>query len=393
MTVAEPLRLAVAGGGTGGHLVPGLHLLAHAAARGLAVDALWLGAGRAVEERVFAAAGRGAPEGVRIERRALALEPAGGGAPSRVRLALGTPRALLVARRALRAHRAEVLLGLGGYTVLPAVLAARTLGLPVCLLEINAAAGLATRWLAPLARRVVHAWPSTVPAGGGGRARHRRLGPPLAPAFLAPVPDEGGRAAARAALGFRPELPLLVVLGGSQGARGLNRFLAAEAGALVEGGLQVLHQVGPGRLAEAASLEAGRGYRAVEYVDDVRGALDAATLVLCRGGASTLAEVAARRVPALVVPYPHHGDRHQERNARAVGEGLRVVDEEALGPRTRVELLELAAPGGARERARRAALLGAAVPPDAALALLEELGELARGVPAAASTGPPGKLE
>lgn len=361
------MRLALAGGGTGGHVVPGLHLLEHLRARGTAPeDVLWFSAGRAVEERVLARVSERAGT-LALERVVLGLEGAKG-APSWLRLVARTGPETQRARRALLGHGSEVLLALGGYTGLPAVLAARSLGIPAVLLEINTVPGKATRALAGLAERVVHAWPSPLARAEG---RHRCFGPPLAPAFATPVPDEAESAAARARLGFRSEPPLLLVLGGSQGAAALNRFVAAEAAALAQAGLQVLHQTGPGRLAEAGAP--CEGYRALEYLDDVAGALDAATLVLCRGGASTLAEVAARARPALVVPYPHHEDRHQEKNALALGAGVRIVPEELLQPSLVATLARLASAQGARERAAMSRALSGALPRDGVARLADEL--------------------
>lgn len=379
------LRLAFAGGGTGGHLVPGLHVLAAARARGgtPVADLVWFTSGRAVEERVLARldeyvrpAGdtRASVATVGVERVALVLEPEGGGAPSRSALVLRTPRAVSVARRALVQHQSEVLLALGGFTGLPAVLAARSLGIPVALLEVNAHAGAATRWLARFARRVFHAWPVTHAAARGDA--HVWTGPPLAPEFTrGPLPAEASERA-RAELGFDPARPLLAVLGGSQGAAGLNTFVRVHGPALLANGVQLLHQMGPGRLGEA--LPAVAGYRAVEYVDPAWRALAAATVVLCRGGASTLAEVAALRRPAFVVPYPHHKDQHQEKNARELGDGVVIVRESALGLATRDALIASCGPAGAAERARRSDALARAVPTDAAARIFDELCELAR---------------
>ena len=102
---------------------------------------------------------------------------------------------------------------------------------------------------------------------------------------------------------------LVAVFGGSQGARSLNEFVRQHLAVLVGGGLSVLHQVGPGRAEEAGGEVVG--YRAVDYLSDVPTALAAADLALCRGGASTLAELAVAQTPAWVVPYPGHADRHQ----------------------------------------------------------------------------------
>ncbi|HED65215.1 MAG TPA: UDP-N-acetylglucosamine--N-acetylmuramyl-(pentapeptide) pyrophosphoryl-undecaprenol N-acetylglucosamine transferase [Planctomycetes bacterium] len=364
-----PYSIALAGGGTGGHLVPGLHILRRLVERGSAPGSvLWFGAGRAVEDRVLAGLDE-AVAGARTERITLHLEPPGGGAPSLAGLLARTPGSVLAARRALRRHQSGLLLGLGGFTTLPAVLAARTLGIPVFLLEINAVPGRATRHLAPLATRVFHAWPSTLPADPG--LRHLHVGPPLAPEFLGGPPTPALSRAARGGLGFDPDRPLVVVLGGSQGALGLNRFLREHAAVLVEEGVQVLHQCGPGRGAEGPAP--APGLRVVEYLDDVPRALSAATLVLSRGGASTLAELAALARPTLVVPYPHHADRHQERNARLLGEGVRIVPEESLDAGFAAELVRLASPSGDSERAAMERALAGKVPSDASERIAREL--------------------
>jgi UDP-N-acetylglucosamine--N-acetylmuramyl-(pentapeptide) pyrophosphoryl-undecaprenol N-acetylglucosamine transferase len=288
------------------------------------------------------------------------------------------------------------LLGLGGFTALPAVLAARSLGIPVALLEINARSGAATRWLSRFAQRVLHAWPSTLPTqaaidaarsapGDVARAApkdrlvrsgiHRWIGPPLAPALCRGDASPESEARARAELGFDPERPLIVVLGGSQGAGALNAFMRAHAPALVAGGIQVLHQTGPNKHGEGCATFTG--YRAVEYVDPIEPALRAATVVLCRGGASTLAEVAAMRRPAVVVPYPHHADLHQEHNARELGSGVRIVPEARLGVSARNELASLCSASAAPERALMREALKSAVPSDAAMLLYAELCALA----------------
>jgi UDP-N-acetylglucosamine--N-acetylmuramyl-(pentapeptide) pyrophosphoryl-undecaprenol N-acetylglucosamine transferase len=363
------LRVAFAGGGTGGHIVPGRHLLAHA--RGELGDVLWFATGRQVESNAFAGLERDL-DGVACERVAMTLEPDGGGAPSLVRIATRSPQSTLAARAALRRHASEVVIGLGGFTCVPAVLAARSLGIPIVLLEINAARGKATRWLGSLSSRVCHAWRATLPSGGESE-RDRLTGPPLAPSFARGAPSDADSRSARAAEGFDAARSLLVVLGGSQGAGALNAFLREHIDALTSQRLQVLHQVGPGRLDQAAAPRAG--YRAVEYLADVHRALSAATIVLCRGGASTLAEIGALRRPAWVVPYPHHADRHQERNARELG-GVCVVAETRLGADFARELLHATSSAGAHELARMADALAGRVPLDAAQRIWSEVAAL-----------------
>ena len=369
---ARSLRIALAGGGTGGHIVPGLHLLATPRARELLADVVWFQTGRAVEARVLAGAEeRLAP--AMLERVTLSLEPEGGGAPSLARLACCTLPAVLRARGALRRHRSQVLVGLGGFTSLPAVLAARSLGLPVALLEINAHAGRATRWLAPWSTRVLHAWRATLPAERN--PRDVWVGPPLAPEFTAGEPKIEAIRQARSELGFDPDRPLLAVLGGSQGARAVNAYVREHAPFWTLNGVTVVHQVGPGRLEEGlADLE---GYTAVEYVQEVAKLLRATTLVLCRGGASTLAEIGALRRPAWIVPYPHHADRHQERNARELGRGARIVQESELSLELAREVLRFCGAAGAPERAAMSAALAGVVPQDGAAHMFDQVLELA----------------
>ena len=354
-------------------MTPGLHLLetlqglrAGRGGPGLD-DLLWFTSGRAVEDTVLAGL-EPLLGGVPCERFALRLEPPGGGSPGPGRLARRLLPETLRARRALSLHRSERLLGLGGFTSLPAVLAARSLGLEVHLIEVNAVAGKATRWLSALARRVYHSSPSSLPPQAA--AKHLLTGPPLSPRFAAGL----DRRAARAELGLAPGAPLLLVLGGSQGAAGLNRFLAEHAGVLSARGIAVLHQVGPGRLAEAAAPSPD--YRAVEYVRDVATALQAADFVLCRGGASTLAEVAEAAVPAWVVPYPHHTDQHQARNAADYGEGFVVIEERELDRGMALRLAELLGPEGQPRRRQMRRSLEGGKRHNAAELILSELGIL-----------------
>jgi UDP-N-acetylglucosamine--N-acetylmuramyl-(pentapeptide) pyrophosphoryl-undecaprenol N-acetylglucosamine transferase len=166
-----------------------------------------------------------------------------------------------------------------------------------------------------------------------------------------------------------------VVLGGSQGSSALNTFVRTHAASFVAAGVQVLHQTGPNKLAEAGPRLAG--YRALEYVDPAHQALAAATVALVRGGASTLAEVAAMRVPAFVAPYPGHADRHQERNARELGDGVRIVQDADLDGSARDALLRLCSAGAASERAAMSAALSRAVPTDAAARIWEHIAEVA----------------
>lgn len=375
------LRLAIVGGGTGGHVVPGLHMLAALAASDELPnprDLVWFETGRAAEvasmARLDALVGSCPLERVRVR-----VEPPSGGAPSRARLLLRTPRAFWAARRALKAHRSEVVFGLGGFTLLPVVLAARSLRIPVVLLEINAVPGRAVRALSPFAASVLHAWPSSVPVDSreDQSKRHRVTGPPLGPDFTASLE----RAAAcedswREDLGADSTAPLLCVLGGSQGAGALNGFVKAHLAALLAAGVVVVHQVGPGRMGEAADRQPG--YLPLEFIDDVAGLLASATMALSRAGASTLAELAAVGLPAMVVPYPGAGG-HQRMNAKELEGGLLLVEEPDLGRIALDHLISLLGPDGELWRKAATNALRRRVPRDAALEVARELTSRAKG--------------
>jgi len=400
MSDSRGLRLAVVGGGTGGHVMPERHLLAWltegVGPDGVSLeDLVWFETGRRAEIEAMA----GLEEdlaGTPVERVRLTVEPPGGGAPGLGRLALRSPRAVLAARAALKRHRAQLLFGLGGFTLLPAVLAARSLGIPVALLEINARPGRAVRTLTPLARRVYHAWTASLPgglderqarAGGSGRLKHLLTGPPLPPGLSAAgdpdawrarfAPDGTTPTGGADPVAPEPDAapPLVAVLGGSQGAGALNDFVRASIDRWSAAGLRVVHQVGPGRLAEAAA--ARPGYLALEFVDDVPGLLRAATLVICRAGASTLAEVAALGVPALAVPYPGAGG-HQRDNAAELEGALRLVEEPELTSALADEVVALAGDAGRSWRESSSAELRRRVPADSSLRILDDLVDLAR---------------
>ena len=375
MTPRKRLRVAFAGGGTGGHIVPGLHLLERSRQSELRgedpnipalADLVWFTSGREVEDRVLL----GVPEGTPWQRQVLDLEPPGGGAPSHLRLLRKTFPAVLRARRELRRHGTEVLVGLGGFTTLPAVLAARSLGLPVALLEINASPGKATRSLARFSNRIFHAWRGTLPSNGED-GRHVLSGAPVSPAVTEVGSGSGSQEAALEELGMDPERPLLLVLGGSQGAGSLNDFVGEHHAEFQRRGLQVLHQCGPGR--RESLPPDGEFFRVTEFLSPVAPALQAATLVLCRGGASTLAEVAAARKPALVVPYPHHADRHQERNANELGSGIELVQDDELNPTCVERLVHLSLESGVSQRASMTSALEGASRADASGKILAEL--------------------
>ena len=363
------MRLAFAGGGTGGHIAPAKRVLEAFLERDEHVeDLVWFTSGRAVEDLALQGVDELLSDGA-WERVVGRMEPSGGGAPGVPRILTRLIPELLSARRALRRHRSQALLGLGGFSALAPLLAARSLGLPCAWLEVNTLSGRATRLLAPRCERVWHAWGSTASSAPG----HEVVGPPLEASLFEP-PTEELRAAKRAELGVSASAPLLVILGGSQGALGLNAFVATNAKAWAEAGLCVLHQCGPGRRGEGAGDLPG--YQAVDFIDDVSGVLATADIALARAGASTVAEIGAARLPAVFVPHPASPDRHQHKNAGLLGAGARVVDQSELTSEFASELLKLAGAEGVEERSEMRRALEGAVPSGGAARVAAGLFEL-----------------
>jgi UDP-N-acetylglucosamine--N-acetylmuramyl-(pentapeptide) pyrophosphoryl-undecaprenol N-acetylglucosamine transferase len=309
----------------------------------------------------------GSPD--RIEAR---LVPAAGFAfdPFRIsglprRPGLAQARALLMAARAPRAcadildrRRPSVVLGGGGYVAGPMVYAAWRRRIPAAIAEADAHLGLANRLAAPFARRVFLAYP--VPGRGG--PKYRVVGRPVPPSL--PLDRE----AARARFGLSCEGRLLLVFGGSQGARALNE-LALEAFAAA--GPAVLHLCGERYVAELAPRVQRPDYRLLGWTDDFAAALAAADLVLARAGGA-IWEVAAAARPAVLVPSPNVTADHQTKNARyfAAAGGAVAVAEEQIGQvpgLVRVLLADEARLAEMGEAMRRVAK------PHAAAAIAEEL--------------------
>ena len=276
--------------------------------------------------------------------------------------------AVPAARRALRARRAEVVLGGGGYVAAPAGLAALASGLPLVLSEADRHLGLANRLLAPRARRVCLAFP--IPGRDG--ERYLVTGRPVPAAVFAAQRDP-----ARARFGIGADERCLLVFGGSQGARSINR--AALDGLLDPEGrdFHVLHISGSRDHAEARERlrDAGRpaGYTLLELEPNLGDALAACDLVLARAGGSIF-ELAAAGRPAILVPYPYASARHQHANARwmsEAGAAVTLEDSALTGELVRGVASELLADPARLERMSSAA--AALARPDAAARIAEEL--------------------
>lgn len=363
MSGRRPLRVAVAGGGTGGHTSPAVAVLEAIRAREPDLAAIWIGKRGGIEERVSASVG--------VPFAAVAAEgwPRGGGV-RRVRvlfrLALGLVQSLWVLAR----FRPDAVIGVGGYVSLPPLLAARLRGTPIFLHEQNKRLGLANRVAAPAARRVYLSFEDTLGVPRGARAL--LTGNPVRAGFRAP-PDP---AEARARLEFAPDVPLVLVVGGSQGATSINRAVTRLSQQLARDEAQLLWMTGSRDHAQgqAAASAATATVVARPFIDDMVTACAAADLLVCRAGASTTAEIACLGKPALLIPYPHAADDHQADNARALeAAGAAVVLADAhCGPQTLGEAVR-----GLLADPDRLAAMGAAARalarPDAADAIADDL--------------------
>jgi UDP-N-acetylglucosamine--N-acetylmuramyl-(pentapeptide) pyrophosphoryl-undecaprenol N-acetylglucosamine transferase len=265
------------------------------------------------------------------------------------------------ARRIVAQRRPHVVLGGGGYVAGPIVLAAWTLRIPAALSEADAHLGLANRLAAPFARRIFSAYPL------GLGEKERVVGRPVQ-RTSAVARDE-----ARARFGLPVDEPVVLVFGGSQGARALNEAIAYAWG---ESGPSVLHITGE-RDHESLRARISRpGYVVRPFVDDFAAALAAADLAIARAGGSVW-ELAAAGVPAVLVPYPHATADHQRKNAEhfARAGGAVVVDERDLGDVPDIARSLLAQAYKVEEMG---AAMRHAAKPDAADAIAEELIALAR---------------
>lgn len=348
--------IVLAGGGTAGHTSP---LIATAGAlRALEsdIELVCVGTARGLETRVVPAAGLALEliEPVPMPRRPnLDL----------VKLPWRLIRAVRQSRRILRAARADALVGFGGYVSIPAYLAARTLGVPVVIHEANKVPGIANRIGARFAAFVATTFAETDMPGA------QLIGMPMA----ASITDGSvSREQAREMFDLDPDLPVLLVSGGSQGARSINNAVEAALDDLLAAGVQVLHVLGPKNMTENHSprtVPGGGRYRPVAFVERMADAYAAADLMLARAGAATVMETAVFGLPAVFVPLPW-GNGEQEKNAAELvssGAALMVHDD-ALDAPTLCSLVlpRIADSSTLAEMSRRAR---SQYPPDAADAL------------------------
>jgi UDP-N-acetylglucosamine--N-acetylmuramyl-(pentapeptide) pyrophosphoryl-undecaprenol N-acetylglucosamine transferase len=345
------MRVVLAGGGSAGHIEPALALADALREADSSIQVTCLGTARGLETRL-----------VPLRGYDLELIPAVPLPRSVTPQLLTVPGRLAGAIHAtgkiLDRVRADVLVGFGGYVATPAYLAAKRHNVPIVVHEANPSAGIANRLGARLTTYVFTGQPDT-------KLRNSRyLGLPIR-RQIADLDRFALGDKARAHFGLRPDLPVLLVFGGSQGAKSLNRALAGAAGAIRSAGVQILHVTGPKNLAEsqaadgspspgpmssspvssstvlAAAGSSAVPYVALPYVDRMDLAYAAADFALCRAGAMTCAELTAVGLPAAYVPLPI-GNGEQRLNALPIvqrGGGLLVEDAELTADWIKTSLL------------------------------------------------------
>ena len=289
-------RMLIMAGGTGGHVFPGLAVARVLQARGVSID--WLGANEGIESRLVPQAG--------LPLHCLDVRGVrGSGLKRKLAMPWMLLRSVLAARRLIRELRPALVLGFGGFASGPGGLAARLSGVPLVIHEQNARAGLTNRVLSRFATRVLEGFAGTFAARGLATGN-----PVRAEIAALAVPEV--RFAGR-------QGPLrILIIGGSQGALALNRDLPALLAEVFAGQqIEVRHQSGKGREHEALDAWRATGIEVNvnEFIDDMAAAYEWADLLICRAGASTVAEVAAAGVAALFVPLPSAVDDHQSANA------------------------------------------------------------------------------
>ena len=296
-------RVAIACGGTGGHLFPGLAVAEELLHHGCVVTLLI--SPKEVDQQAVKTA-----SGVKI----VTLPAVGLSRENRLAFVRGFWESYCAARVLFKAEQPEAVLAMGGFTSAPPVLAGKFMGARVFLHESNTIPGRANRWLSWVIHQAFVGFGEAAPRL---HARSAKItGTPVRAEF-----KPADAAACRQALGLDPKRPVLLVTGGSQGASGLNQLVIEALPLLAKKlpELQLFHLAGPSDADKVGKVAQAAGIKAVvhPFYAKMHLALGAASVAVSRAGASSLAELAAMRVPAILVPYPAATDNHQHYNALA----------------------------------------------------------------------------
>jgi UDP-N-acetylglucosamine--N-acetylmuramyl-(pentapeptide) pyrophosphoryl-undecaprenol N-acetylglucosamine transferase len=311
--------MAIAGGGTGGHLFPALAVLKTLRGRLSQLDTVWLTTTRPIDSKVLSQH--------RVSYLAQPVRPFSSRPWHWPGFWLAWRRSVALATQTLRDTGVEVLLATGGYGSGPAIAAAAKLGIPVGMLNPDAAPGLANRTMGKNATKVFAQWDVSVPHFAPDRVLV--TGCPIREEFLSTDKGKGCEA-----FKLDPNRPVLLVNGGSQGSRNINLAMLDLVDWMTSafGDWQVLHVTGQADFEQVAKAYAKRpGWKAVAFTNDMPAALACSAAVISRAGASTLAEITATGKPSILIPYPYDKHKHQNDNAAAlVAAGAAVVIDDKL---------------------------------------------------------------
>ncbi len=297
-------KLVVAGGGTGGHVFPGMAVAEAMESHGR-IDVLWIGTGRPVEKDALS--------GRKWDYRILNTRPLrGSGLAATMRSLAGLPFSTIRACSWLKSFRPHVVLGVGGYVSGPALLAARMLRIPAALHEQNLIPGLTNRLASRFAKTVFVSFKETVKYFPKNRVIF--TGNPIRKNII-----QSPNHSITKSPNFR-----LLVLGGSQGARCLNRLAGSAIQVLWQSGfhLEIIHQTGKLDVSHVEKFykDANIPAKVTPFISNIGESYSWADLVICRAGAGTLAELTTLGKPSILIPYPWATDSHQDANARKLTE-------------------------------------------------------------------------
>lgn len=359
-------RVVLTGGGTAGHIYPALALAEKLKAEGCEV---WFaGTPGGIEARIVPDAGI----------PFVPFESSGFNRRHLMTLPKGVARILASTRKAKKWFRdigPDAVVAFGGYVSIPVARAAEQTGVPVVVHEQNSVMGMANKYISKKAKAVCLTYEEAakyVPEG----VEWTVTGNPVRSAVVSTTRQQG-----RAYLNIPEDATLLVVFGGSKGARHINEAVAAmKEDLLAVPGLHVVHITGEAELEHTKDLlslgeEEKARYHVMGYEDHMAETLAAADAVVSRAGATSLAEISAKAIPAILVPYPYATNDHQRTNAQAyadAGASLLVDDAELDSESFRSAVLRLASDASERERMRNAML---ALQPGDAAAKLDEVVE------------------
>src|SRR5262245_13509277 len=365
--MSEALRIVIAGGGTGGHLYPGIAVAREVLRRKPDAVISFAGTSRGIEARAVPR------EGFALDLlRSSGLK--GKSVIDRMRAAALIPVGLADAWQIIGRRRPHLVIGVGGYSSGPVVAAAAMRGVPAMLLEQNAVPGLTNRLLAPVSRAVAVTYESTRTFFG---EKAFVSGNPVRPEFLSAVGHQKESRASDAASGVG-----VLVFGGSQGAHAINVAMVEAAAKLAASHprIRLTHQTGERDLemVRAAYRQTGLQAEVEPFFYDMGERLAAADLIVCRAGATTLAELTAAGKPAILIPLPTATDDHQRKNAEALssqGAAAILLQADLSGPVIAERILGLS--DDAQARGRMATAARALARPDAARIIVDRALQLA----------------